>query len=208
MIAPPEKPKIGALWNDGVVMPTPPVRRALRVTVEKLRAAGHEVVDWDSKGHAQAAKIIVSTSLFCHVGTDKWKAKMFLADGGKTIRKSLETSGEPWQPQMIVFSTATELGVYDMWQVQRERTDLCKMYMDRWNACEGLDAILSMGFPLNLQVLSHREDADLSSRSNNSIHFSETWRLASYGVSFLWLRKLLRHITDCLFWIHLHLEYS
>ena len=69
---------------------------------------------------------------------------MFLADGGKTIRKSLETSGEPWQPQMMAYANATELGVYDMWQVQRERTDLCKMYMGRWNACDGLDAILSM----------------------------------------------------------------
>ena len=69
---------------------------------------------------------------------------MFLADGGKTIRKSLETSGEPWQPQMMGYAEATELGVYDMWQIQRERTNLCSMYMERWNACEGLDAILSM----------------------------------------------------------------
>ena len=68
---------------------------------------------------------------------------MFLADGGKTIRKSLDTSGEPWQPQMMAYADATELGVYDMWQLQRERNELCKMYMKRWNDCDGLDAILS-----------------------------------------------------------------
>ena len=56
----PKKLKIAVLWNDGVVMPTPPVRRALSVTVEKLRAAGHDVVEWDDAGqHAQAALLIV-----------------------------------------------------------------------------------------------------------------------------------------------------
>lgn len=59
VIEPPKKLKIGVLWNDGVVMPTPPVRRALSLTVEKLRAAGHEVVEWGNEGHAQAAKILV-----------------------------------------------------------------------------------------------------------------------------------------------------
>ncbi|KAG0647462.1 Acetamidase [Hyphodiscus hymeniophilus] len=124
----PKKLKIAVLWNDGVVMPTPPVRRALSSTVKKLRAAGHEVVDWSADGYAQAADIL---------------AKMFLADGGKTIRKSLDTSGESWQPQMKAYADANELGVYEMWQIHRERTALCKKYMDRWNACEGLDAILS-----------------------------------------------------------------
>lgn len=51
--------KIGILWNDGMVRPTPPVRRALKETAEKLRLAGHEVIDWEPIGHAQAADILV-----------------------------------------------------------------------------------------------------------------------------------------------------
>jgi amidase len=62
VIEPPKKLKIGVLWNDGVVMPSPPVRRALSVTVERLRTAGHEVVDWGVEGHAQAADLIASDS--------------------------------------------------------------------------------------------------------------------------------------------------
>jgi amidase len=54
-----KKMKIGVLWNDGMVMPTPPVKRALKSTVEKLRAAGHEIVDWEAEGHAQANDILV-----------------------------------------------------------------------------------------------------------------------------------------------------
>lgn len=63
--------------------------------------------------------------------------------GGKSIRKALELSGEPWQPEMKPYETASELGVYDMWQLHRERTALAKMYLDRWNLSHGLDAILS-----------------------------------------------------------------
>ncbi|TAQ88359.1 hypothetical protein B7494_g3302 [Chlorociboria aeruginascens] len=128
----PKKLKIGILWNDGVVNPTPPVKRALAETVLKLRAAGHEVVDWAPEGHIQAPDIL---------------AKMFFADGGKTIRNSIETSGEPWQDQMMGYANANEIGVFDMWQIHRERNALCKMYLDRWNACDGLDAILSPTTP-------------------------------------------------------------
>jgi amidase len=63
VIEPPTKLKIGVLYNDGMVTPTPPVRRALSITVEKLRAAGHEVVGCGDEGHGQAAKILVRDSM-------------------------------------------------------------------------------------------------------------------------------------------------
>jgi amidase len=55
-----EKLKIAVLWNDGVCSPTPPVTRALRQTVDKLKKAGHEVVDWDPKLHPLALDFLVS----------------------------------------------------------------------------------------------------------------------------------------------------
>lgn len=58
--------KLGVLRHDGMVMPTPPVMRALDETVEKLKVAGHEVIEWDCKGHPQAIELL---------------AKFFVADG-------------------------------------------------------------------------------------------------------------------------------
>jgi amidase len=57
-VEPKNRLKLAVLWHDGMVRPTPPVRRALRETVEKLRKAGHEVVDWELKGHRQAVEIL------------------------------------------------------------------------------------------------------------------------------------------------------
>ncbi|KAJ5767664.1 hypothetical protein N7533_000247 [Penicillium manginii] len=118
--------KLAVLWQDEQVTPTPPVSRALKETVAKLRQAGHEVVDWDPKWHSKLVSIL---------------GRMFVADGGKSVRKLLDASEEPFRPEMEAYSQATEMGVYDMWQLQLERNGICKAYLDQWNA-SGIDAIL------------------------------------------------------------------
>lgn len=49
----------GVIWSDGITTPHPPVIRALRETVEKLKAAGHEVIEWDTTKHRDALAILV-----------------------------------------------------------------------------------------------------------------------------------------------------
>lgn len=122
----PSKLKIGVLWNDGMVLPTPPVARALKTAVEKLRNAGHEVVDWDPRDQFEGTELL---------------KRMFLADGGKTIEHELQRTGEPWRDEMRDYSTAQELGTAEMWKLHLERTAFQNKYLDRWNA-EGLDAII------------------------------------------------------------------
>jgi amidase len=58
-VEPKKKLKIAVLWNDGIVMPTPPITRALKETVEKLKAAGHELVNWDPVLHPKALDFLV-----------------------------------------------------------------------------------------------------------------------------------------------------
>jgi amidase len=55
----PKKLKITVLWHDDIFMPTPPVRRALESIVADLKHVGHDVIEWRSEGHAQAAKLLV-----------------------------------------------------------------------------------------------------------------------------------------------------
>ncbi|KAJ5381672.1 uncharacterized protein N7496_004100 [Penicillium cataractarum] len=121
-----ERLKIAVLWNDGVVTPTPPVARALKETVEKLEAAGHETITWASTEHTEMLALL---------------GGIFLADGGKSVRKLLEPTGEPFRPEMKPYEEANDIGVYDLWQMQVKRNSLCKSYLDRWNEA-GIDAIL------------------------------------------------------------------
>lgn len=119
--------KLGVLWHDGVVMPTPPVKRALKEVAEKLKSRGYDVIEWANDDHAEAIELL---------------GKLFVADGGKSVRRLVEMSGEPWRPEMKAYESATETGVYDMWQLQSRRTALCKRYLDRWAEAGGMDAIL------------------------------------------------------------------
>lgn len=127
------KLKIAVLWDNGLVTPTPPVQRALKEVVAKLKMKGTYVfVDWPSTDHAEATELL---------------GKFFVSDGGKSVRNILEPVREPFRPEMAAYRDAKELGVHELWQLQKQRTALCKRYLDRWNACEGLDAILSPTTP-------------------------------------------------------------
>ncbi|KAJ5359467.1 uncharacterized protein N7496_011880 [Penicillium cataractarum] len=125
-VTPKRRLKIAVLWHDGTVAPTPPVSRALKETVAKLRGAGHEIVDWETTWHDRLLSIL---------------SRMFVADGGKSVANLLEPTGEPFRPEMKAYADAEEMGVHAMWQLQLERNGVCKSYLDQWNE-SGIDAIL------------------------------------------------------------------
>lgn len=57
---PEKKLKVAVLWDDGVVRPHPPVTRALKQVVEKLKTNDDiEVVEWKPYKHDLAWEIIV-----------------------------------------------------------------------------------------------------------------------------------------------------
>jgi amidase len=56
----PQRLTIGVMRFDGVVMPHPPVLRAIDEAVEKLKAAGHEIVEFKPYDHQRAWDIAVS----------------------------------------------------------------------------------------------------------------------------------------------------
>ncbi|KAI4957925.1 hypothetical protein J4E86_005065 [Alternaria arbusti] len=128
----PKKLKIAVLYNDGICLPTPPVTRALKETAVKLKKAGHEVLAWNPKLHAKAIELL---------------GRMFVADGGKSVEALLGVTGEPYRPEMLQYKDAKELGVYDMWKLHTERSELQRQYLEQWMAIEGLDAILAPTTP-------------------------------------------------------------
>lgn len=56
-----DKLSVAILWDDGVVAPHPPITEALRRTEKALRAAGHDVISWETlDNHQFAWDLIVS----------------------------------------------------------------------------------------------------------------------------------------------------
>ena len=62
---------IGVLFDDEVVRPNPPITRVLRSAVEALRAAGHDIIEWNADLHKDCVRVMVRSSReFSYVHTN------------------------------------------------------------------------------------------------------------------------------------------
>ncbi|RPD62973.1 general amidase [Lentinus tigrinus ALCF2SS1-6] len=118
----------GIMWDEGTVKPHPPVLRALEVTKKALEAAGHSVIEWKSLRHSEYIDVTRS---------------FWLADGSADYNSCL-TTGEPLihsmepdaDPNVIPdFRIPRKpLSAYEIWQLNKERRELRKHLLDRWQA--------------------------------------------------------------------------
>ncbi|RTE69442.1 hypothetical protein BHE90_016170 [Fusarium euwallaceae] len=76
----PEGMTIGVMWDDGMVHPHPPVTRALKDAVAKLRASGCKIMDWEPYQHELSLEI---------------NGGLNFPDGAATQRDLLALGGEP-----------------------------------------------------------------------------------------------------------------
>lgn len=74
---------IGVMWDDGIVRPHPPVLRVLKTAVDKLRASGVKVVEWEPYDHQRGLDILASLAF---------------PDGGQRCLDEFDESGEPPLP--------------------------------------------------------------------------------------------------------------
>lgn len=71
---------IGIVYDDGNVLPTPPIQRGLKMVAEKLKAAGAKVVEWKPLNGKLAFETV---------------NKMYACDGNHNQREFIGKSGEP-----------------------------------------------------------------------------------------------------------------
>jgi amidase len=155
--------RIGVLWHDGVVRPHPPITRALRTVVEKLKGqAGIEVVDFKPHLHDDAWAILAS---------------LYFVDGGEEDTKAIESSGEPFRPlsEFILKNPCVKkLSVGELTYWLEEREAYRKEYALHWNKAD-IDVLLCPVGP------------GVAPKHNTAKYWSYTsqWNLLDYpGVAF------------------------
>ena len=128
------------LTDNGIVTPTPPLQRALKHAIAKLRAAGHKVIEWDASSNA------ADTDLFSrgqgHIET------FFRAEGGATVHSIMEASGEhvDWVKGLAETDANCEQSVKALWQLQAKRSAWQTELLSRIQELAGgnhFDAIVS-----------------------------------------------------------------
>ncbi|KAF1972622.1 amidase [Bimuria novae-zelandiae CBS 107.79] len=122
----PEDPNSGAklcfgvIATDGIVTPTPPIRRAIDIVVNALRSQGHEVVEWQPPSHRDILDQAFKTWEF---------------DAGTDLKGAFALSGEPMLPQVSSFSTLEkQYSAAEIVAVNVRLRELKKHYMEYWNS--------------------------------------------------------------------------
>lgn len=109
---------IGILVDDGTVRAHPPIIRVLHEVANKLRTAGHEIVQWNSDHHAECIEIM---DLY------------YTADGGEDIRRDVSVAGEPYIPHVdMLMKRGSAISVYDYWQLNRRKLAMQKACLAKW----------------------------------------------------------------------------
>ncbi|KAI0033140.1 general amidase [Vararia minispora EC-137] len=162
----------GIMWDDGIVLPHPPIIRALEETKKSLIAAGHEVVDWKPHRHKDLVRVLF---------------EIFTAVGEEDFRLALDLTGEP-----IMYSMANvEKGPYtppfpkdgisafQLWQVHKRKLALRKEYLDRWQATR---ATTSTGRPLDAIITPAAcgASAPHGQNKNNYIAYTSVYNVLNY----------------------------
>ncbi|KAK5798037.1 hypothetical protein VI817_004328 [Penicillium citrinum] len=118
---------IGTMLDDGVVKVHPPVERVFREYVARLKAAGHEVVEWDSRLNLACIEIMELT-----IG---YQDEYYAADGGQDIRDAVAAGGEPVIPQVQAFiDRGKPISVYEYWQLNKRKVASQQAYHDMWTS--------------------------------------------------------------------------
>ncbi|KAH7929984.1 amidase [Leucogyrophana mollusca] len=129
------------LWDNKVVKPHPPLKRAMEMVKHALEHAGHRVIDWEPLNHLD---------IYRNAQT------ILVADGGEDYRKDCAASGEPlitsMSPDVDPHPIDLEVTLVKtlLWQLHKEKRALRKAYLDHWNATKSrtgtgrpVDAIIS-----------------------------------------------------------------
>ncbi|KAI9039902.1 amidase [Aspergillus affinis] len=133
---------IGSMLDDGVVKVHPSIERVFCELVARLKAVGHEVVEWDSNLNSKCIDIMVrppapkpellldSIKRLTRTGQDEYYA----AEGGEDIRRAVAAGGEPFIPQIeALVNRGGPISVYEYWELSKRKVASQQVYHDMWD---------------------------------------------------------------------------
>ncbi|KAF7333436.1 Amidase domain-containing protein [Mycena venus] len=123
--------RIGVMWHDGVVLPQPPIRRALKTLVDVLRQdpVKFEIVDYPPFKHFEAGEL-------AH--------ELYFVDGGAYVRARAAATGEPVLPLtewVMTLPSVKNHTIHELWELNLRREALRAEYLQHYNA-QNVDVIL------------------------------------------------------------------
>lgn len=171
---------IGVLVDDGVVKVHPPIERVLKEVETKLKAAGHELVQWNCAGHKECIEIMVRErhapplSIASHLYSQDL---FYTADGGEDIRRDVQAGGEPFIPHVeALINRGQAISVYDYWQLNKRKLAAQQAYNDKWSTATapGSDR------PVDVVLMPTMPHPAVPHRTCKWVGYTKVWNFLDY----------------------------
>jgi amidase len=160
------------MWDDGVVVPHPPIRRSLEIAKAALQKAGHKVVDWKPIKHR----------LLGDITRDIWNAA-----SAEDFAITTSITGEPIITTMELSDADTAVAsfrpqnggitAYQLWQVQKLRQNIRKEYLDHWEATV---SETGTGRPVDAIICPAAPFAATPHGKNRYVDYTAVWNALDY----------------------------
>ncbi|KAJ7446418.1 general amidase [Mycena galericulata] len=159
------------MWDNGVVVPHPPIKRGLEITKKALLDAGHQVIDWTPYKQAEITETI---------------SAIWGAGAAQDYKIATAPTGEPLIASMGVLPEDAELqfrpsrpGVtaFELWQVQKKRRDLRQEYLKLW---EDTASRTGTGRPVDAIICPVAPYAAPPHGLNKTAQYTMSWNLLDY----------------------------
>ncbi|KZT10734.1 general amidase [Laetiporus sulphureus 93-53] len=164
------------MWDDRVVMPHPPVRRALEMAKEALTQAGHQVIDWEPYKHLEFGNLMNAI----------WRA-----GSRQDIAAAVSSSDEPLLASMDLidpafpdasygasyFYSGDGISAYELWQLHKKKEEMQKEYLDRWMSTA---EITGTGRPVDAIICPGAPCAAPPHGRNKFVNYTRVWNALDY----------------------------
>ncbi|OBZ80049.1 Acetamidase [Grifola frondosa] len=160
------------MWNDGVVVPHPPVTRALEMTKNALLPAGHRVVDWHPFKHADLNRTL---SAIWNAGASQ-DYKIVTAATGEPVVSTMSPVEEVIA-KGIFRPDDDGLPAYQLWRVQKLRAGLRKEYLDHWQKTA---EVTGTGRPVDAIISPCAPYAAPPHGANKNTSYTMVWNTLDY----------------------------
>ncbi|KAI5116423.1 hypothetical protein M0805_001386 [Coniferiporia weirii] len=160
------------MWNNGCVLPHPPIRRALEETKRALEAKGFKVIDWPEFNYED----LCTPVLRMWAGGAGEDFAAHAAKSGEPLHKTMAPNGESvgieWLPQGV------RLSVYESWQLQNKKTEMRKKHLDLW---ESTTSLTGTGRPVDAIITPVAAYAAVPHGKNIDVSYTMTWNVLDYA---------------------------
>lgn len=154
---------IGLIVDDGVVRVHPPIQRALAQLSNRLKAAGHEIVPWNTDGHDELIEIMDA---------------FYTVDGGEDIKRDIAAGGEPFIPHVeALVNRGKPISVYEYWQLNKRKMVAQKRYLDKWNNAKSP----SSGRVADIILAPTMPHTSVPHRSCRWVGYTKVWNILDYS---------------------------